>query len=242
MGPAPAPASTLPFARGSQSPAVIVMQLEPFGGRRPATKKAQREASVEGLLAAARALFVSQGYRHTTVDAIAEAAHLTKGAVYFYFRNKEALLSALLDRVETIVLGGMNERIAAAGPGAAPRLAAFMHGQARLGVESPEDVLLLILMSLEFAGTGGPVEARIRAIYDRLYKAIEGVIALGKRRGEIRRDIRTREQAAIIMALHDGTFLEWYRRRQALGGPELVRALRTTMLSGLLETQAPETN
>lgn len=206
---------------------------------RPATKKAQREASVEGLLMAARALFVSQGYRHTTVDAIAEAAHLTKGAVYFYFRNKEALLSALLDRVETIVLGGMNERIA--GEGAAARLAAFMHDQARLGVESPEDVLLLILMSLEFAGTGGPVEARIRAIYERLYKAIEAIIALGKRRGEFRHDVRTREQAAIIMALHDGTFLEWYRRRQALGGPELVRALRTTMLAGLLKSQAPET-
>ena len=209
---------------------------------RPATKKAQREASVEGLLTAARALFVSQGYRHTTVDAIAEAAHLTKGAVYFYFRNKEALLSALLDRVETVVLGGMNGRIAAAGQGAARRLVAFMHGQARLGVESPDDVLLLILMSLEFAGTGGPIEARIRSVYDRLYKAIEGVIALGKRRGEFRHDIRTREQAAIVMALHDGTFLEWYRRRQALGGPELVRALRTTMLAGLLPTQAAETD
>jgi AcrR family transcriptional regulator len=191
---------------------------------------------------AARALFVSQGYRHTTVDEIAEAAHLTKGAVYFYFRNKEALLAALLDRVETIVLGGMNERIASAGQGAQRRLVAFMHGQARLGVESPEDVLLLILMSLEFAGTGGPIEARIRSVYDRLYKAIEGVIALGKRRGEFRADIRTREQAAIVMALHDGTFLEWYRRRQALGGRELVRALRTTMLAGLLRTQAAETN
>lgn len=209
---------------------------------RPATKKAQREASVDGLLMAARALFVSQGYRHTTVDEIAEAAHLTKGAVYFYFRNKEALLAALLDRVETVVLGGMGERVAAAGPGAARRLVAFMHGQARLGVESPEDVLLLILMSLEFAGTGGPIEARIRTVYDRLYKAIEGIIALGKRRGEFRADIRTREQAAIVMALHDGTFLEWYRRRQALGGGELVRALRTTMLAGLLRTQAAETD
>jgi AcrR family transcriptional regulator len=203
---------------------------------RPATKKAQREASVEGLLAAARALFVSQGYRHTTVDAIAEAAHLTKGAVYFYFRAKEALLSSLLDRVETIVVGGMTERIAAARPGASDRLVAFMHGQAQLGVERAEDVLLLILMSLEFAGTGGPIEARIRAIYDRMYKAVEAIIALGKRQGEFRADIRTREQAAIVMALHDGTFLEWYRRRQALGGPELVRALRTTMLAGLLPT------
>ncbi len=207
---------------------------------RPATKRAQREASVEGLLAAARALFVSQGYRHTTVDAIAEAARLTKGAVYFYFRNKEALLLALLDRVETIVVGGMNERVAAAGPGAARRLVAFMHGQARLGVESPEDVLLLILMSLEFAGTSGPVEARVRSVYDRMYKAIEGIIALGKRRDEFRSDIRTREQAAIVMALHDGTFLEWYRRRRALGGAELVRALRTSMLAGLLRTLAAE--
>ena len=207
---------------------------------RPATKKAQREASVEGLLAAARALFVSQGYRHTTVDAIAEAADLTKGAVYFYFRNKEALLAALLGRIETVVVGGMTGRIAAAGPGAADRLVAFMHGQAQLGVESAEDVLLLILMSLEFAGTGGPVEARIRALYDRLYKAIEAIIATGKRRGEFRADIRTREQAAVVMALHDGTFLEWYRRRSALDGPELVRALRTTMLAGVLRAPATE--
>jgi AcrR family transcriptional regulator len=207
---------------------------------RPATKKARREASVEGLLAAARALFVSQGYRHTTVDAIAEAADLTKGAVYFYFRNKEALLAALLGRIETVVVGGMTGRIAAAGPGAADRLVAFMHGQAQLGVESAEDVLLLILMSLEFAGTGGPVEARIRALYDRLYKAIEAIIATGKRRGEFRADLRAREQAAIVMALHDGTFLEWYRRRSALDGPELVRALRTTMLAGLLRAPAAE--
>jgi AcrR family transcriptional regulator len=207
---------------------------------RPQTKKAQREASVEGLLAAARRLFVSQGYRHTTVDEIAEAARLTKGAVYFYFRNKEALLSALLDGVEIVVVEGMTGRVAAAGPGAAGRLVAFMHGQARLGVDRAEDVLLLILMSLEFAGTGGPIEARIRAIYGRLYKAVEAIIALGKRRAEFRADIRTREQAAIVMALHDGTFLEWYRRGHALGGPELVRALRTTMLAGLLPNPSAE--
>ncbi|MCW5770014.1 MAG: TetR/AcrR family transcriptional regulator [Rhodospirillaceae bacterium] len=204
---------------------------------RPNTKKAQREASVEGLLAAARSLFVSQGYRHTTVDEIAVAAHLTKGAVYFYFRNKEALLAALLDRVETVVVGRMTDRIAAAGPAASDRLVAFMHGQAQLGVESAEDVLLLILMSLEFAGKGGPIEARIRAIYERLYKAVESIIAAGKRRGEFRGDLRTREQAAIVMALHDGTFLEWYRRRAALDGPDLVRALRTSMLSGLLPSR-----
>ncbi|MGH7006489.1 MAG: hypothetical protein ACREIP_21290, partial [Alphaproteobacteria bacterium] len=124
-------------------------------------------------------------------------------------------------------------------PKASDRLVAFMHGQAQLGVESAEDVLLLILMSLEFAGKGG-LEARIRGIYERLYKAIEAMITLGKRQGEIRADIRSREQAAIVMALHDGTFLEWYRRREALGGTELVRALRTSMLAGLIPSSSVE--
>lgn len=201
---------------------------------KPQTKKAQREASVEGLLAAARGLFVAQGYRHTTVDEIAEAAGLTKGAIYFYFRNKEALLLALLDRVETVLVGRMTERVAGAGPKAADKLVAFMHGQAQLGIESAEDVLLLILMSLEFAAKGGAIEQRVRGIYDRLYRTIEELVALGKKRGEFRAELRTREQAAIILALHDGTFLEWHRRRDVLDGAGLVRALRTSMLAGLL--------
>ncbi len=202
--------------------------------RRPSTKRAQREASVENLLAAALTLFVARGYRHTTVDDVAEAAKLTKGAVYFYFRSKEALLDALLDRVEAVVVVPMAARVASSGPAAADKLVALMHGQARLGVERANEVLLLILMSIEFAGSRGAIAARLRTIYEKLYKAIEAVIALGKRRGEFRDDRRTREQAATVMALHDGTFLEWYRRRESLSGPELVRTLRASMMAGLI--------
>jgi hypothetical protein len=36
------------------------------------------------------------------------------------------------------------------------------------------------------------------------------------------------------MAGHDGTFLEWYRRGAEFDGEELVRALRTSMLAGLM--------
>ena len=67
---------------------------------------------------------------------------------------------------------------------------------------------------------------------------VEELIELGKRLGEFRRDINTTEQAAIVMAGHDGTFLEWYRRRAAFDGPELVRALRTSMLAGLMAPPA----
>ena len=200
---------------------------------RPTTKKEQREASVEKLLAAALAQFVSRGYRHTTVEQIADTAGLTKGSVYFYFRSKAALLDQLLDRVEAIVVDPIPERLAEAGSDPRDRMVAFVHGQAMLGIEKWEYVLLLILMSLEFAGSGDAIERRITAIYDRLYRHVEAIIADGKRSGAFRADVSAREQAAVVMAGHDGTFLEWYRRKDALDGPALVRALRTATLGGL---------
>ncbi len=204
---------------------------------KPATKSAQRAASVENLLGAALALFVSQGYRHTTVEQIAEAAGLTKGSVYFYFKSKDGLLHALLDGVEEIVVDHMVRRVSDAGPDAAAKIVAFVHGQATLGVTQAEHVLLLVLMSLEFGGQGEAIEARTRAIYDRLYRTLEDLIDFGKSRGEFRTDIRTREQAAIVMAGHDGTFLEWYRRSEDFNGEELVRALRTSTLRSLTQEQ-----
>jgi len=50
----------------------------------------------EQLLKAARELFYKNGYRETTTEAIARRARLTKGAVYYHFKNKEELLYELI--------------------------------------------------------------------------------------------------------------------------------------------------
>jgi hypothetical protein len=72
-----------------------------------------------------------------------------------------------------------------------------------------------------------------QTIYQRLYAFIEKVIRAGRVSGELRTDLSPRELASIIMANHDGTFLEWYRRSGSLKGPALVRALREVVLSGV---------
>ena len=42
--------------------------------------------------------FVRYGYHKTTVDEIARHAHVGKGTIYFYFKNKEDILQTLVDR------------------------------------------------------------------------------------------------------------------------------------------------
>ena len=197
------------------------------------TKQAQREISVEALLQAALRLFVHNGFEQTSVDKIAEAAGLSKGAIYFYFDSKEALLHGLLDQTEKVVVDRMVKTIAGAGPEASDKIAVFVNGQAELGVTDPDRVLLLILSSLEFHNHEGAINDRVQAIYARMYAILEDVIELGKAQRAFRRDLPTAVQAAIIMAGHDGTFLEWHRRKDRLDGPQLVRALRAATLAGL---------
>jgi AcrR family transcriptional regulator len=198
------------------------------------TKKSeQRLASTRRLLDSALHLFVSKGYRSTNLERIAADARLSKGAVFFYFGSKEAVLLELLKRVQAVVVDEALKAGAAGGPGAADKLVAFLHHQARLGVTHRDEVLLLILMSLEFGGNDGAVSRVIRRIYRRLYRFVEALIAEGRASGELRSDLDPRELASIIMANHDGTFLEWYRRSGSLKGAALVRALREVVLSGV---------
>ena len=56
------------------------------------------------MLAAARASFGSKGYTRTSVEEIAAAARVTKGAVYHHFAGKEALFRAVHAEVEAEAL------------------------------------------------------------------------------------------------------------------------------------------
>ena len=49
------------------------------------------------ILTAAQALFARQGYDSATMDQIARAAGLTKGAVYYFFKNKAELFCTIVD-------------------------------------------------------------------------------------------------------------------------------------------------
>ena len=73
------------------------------------------EASRRALLDSARTLFVTQGYGPTSLDEIAAAARLTKGAVYHHFANKLALFEAVLDEVEQETLAKIITAAAGAG-------------------------------------------------------------------------------------------------------------------------------
>ncbi|MCL4183576.1 MAG: TetR family transcriptional regulator [Burkholderiaceae bacterium] len=65
--------------------------------RRTKEQSAQTRAR---LIEAARGEFERRGYAHTTLEQIARAAGLTRGALYFHFADKASLFRAMRDEVE----------------------------------------------------------------------------------------------------------------------------------------------
>ena len=196
-------------------------------------KSEHRDKSIDKLLTAARALFVSRGYRATTLDQSAASAGLTKGAVYFYFGSKESVLLQLFSQVEKEVIVPVVEILTADGPSISDKLIHFTRIHGEMGVTKTEDLLLLILMSLEFAKQSGEAADCIKRMYSVLYEPLEKLMRAGQAAGEIRRDAPSAELASIVVAAHDGAFLEWYRRGTQLDGKSLVRATFSVLLHGL---------
>jgi TetR/AcrR family acrAB operon transcriptional repressor len=60
--------------------------------------KEEAAATRDGILDAAERLFVEQGVSRTTLQHIASAAGVTRGAIYWHFDDKGALFNAMMER------------------------------------------------------------------------------------------------------------------------------------------------
>ncbi|ALN72681.1 TetR family transcriptional regulator C-terminal domain-containing protein [Aureimonas sp. AU20] len=69
---------------------------QPLRPERPATRI--QTANREAILAAALPIFATYGYRGTTIDQIAKRAGMSKPNLLYYFRRKEEIYEALLQR------------------------------------------------------------------------------------------------------------------------------------------------
>lgn len=211
----------------------------PAPKKRPSTKTEQRRVSIERIIDAALNRFLSRGYHATSVDDIAKEAGVTKGAVYFYFESKSAVLLALLDEIEGLVVDGLLARLEEAGPTAQDQLVAAIHSQGAIAADRSRYLILFTIAMVEFSGTDDPIERRLQSIYGRFNEAMEKIVVRGQRTGEFSASIRARELTAIVLALEHGTMLEWYFRSGKLDGAELVRAARTVLLSGVTLQKQP---
>lgn len=193
------------------------------------TTRGRGEESRDIILSAARPLFARHGYDGTSLDEVARDAGFTKGAVYYFFRSKEALFLSLLDAIEVRSIGRTAEVMDAAEGTTERQIGLFIRLQAQWAGSNPDDLAILIRSSIDAVGEQSPVSARVAAIYARMEKALEG--ALLRDGPERARGAALSDVIVSLLALHDGNMLLWYRNGcDPAIGRRLVAATRRAML------------
>lgn len=176
-----------------------------------AKKKQDSEASVEKIERAALMLFARNGYTETSLEQVAEEAGFTKGAVYYYFKTKEALLVYLLDRIRARSILLTQQHIRELTGSAVDKLVAFVQKQAGWAAKYPDDLVILILTSLQFRETDTPARQAVRAYYSIMTEVLTEIFTEGVKKGELSKKLDIETTVLANIARHDGNMLLWYR-------------------------------
>lgn len=174
-------------------------------------KKGDREESLAGIRDAAVRLFASRGYANTSLEDVASAAGFTKGAVYYYFKSKENLLLSVLHAIEE---RSIDKTVAAVQSGdgtVLEKMIEFSTLHGRWAAEAPDDLAILMLVSIETAMAKNRIRKRVLAFYAKMEALLTDLIEQGKARGELPETFSTEEAVTTTIAHHDGNMLLWYR-------------------------------
>jgi TetR/AcrR family acrAB operon transcriptional repressor len=166
--------------------------------------------------------FARDGYHATSIDRIARAAGVTKGALYYHFRDKEALLfGALDDRVS-----GFEQRVVERVTRLKDPVAA-LYAVGEICVEqatrSNHRRFLLTLM-VEALDTHPALSERFRQMMKRFREFLANTVRIGQRRGAFRKDVDAALAAQLFVAALVGTEIQYYQDPRAIDLARSVHA------------------
>ncbi len=167
----------------------------------PAARRSHRRH--DDLVDAALRAFAAKGVTATSVDDIVRAAGVAKGTFYLYFESKDAVVTAVAQRLVEGVAREMDAALGAAGRPAAVRLAGLAEAMSAVGAEAHERELVEVIHRPENAAIHDRLSARIMV---RLAPGVAAVIADGIRDGEFIAQDPDRAAAFVLAcftALHD---------------------------------------
>jgi AcrR family transcriptional regulator len=193
--------------------------MSPMGRPRRAERP---DASREHLLAAAIDCFARFGYQGTSIDRIARHAGVTKGALYYHFRDKEELLfEAVGGRVgefEQHVLAEVGPAQSAVASLRRVIDTCFFHATVS------KHRRFIITLMIEALDTNPQLSARFQRILRRMRFFLADIVRRGQADGSVRPDVDPQETAALIAGAIMGAEIQHYQDPEEI---ELRRVLDT---------------
>ena len=163
------------------------------------------------ILDAAEAVFHAQGVARTSLADVAEAANVTRGAIYWHFKNKGDLFVAMCERVrlpmETMIEATVdkyeNDPL-----GKFRMKCVFLFNDAMNNPHSRK-VFDIVYHKCEFVDAKDPIMVRQHECYQRGMTNIEKMLANAIEKGQLPRNLDIRQATIMLHATVVGLMNNW---------------------------------
>ncbi|AVI62721.1 TetR family transcriptional regulator [Halomonas sp. GFAJ-1] len=174
--------------------------------------KAEAAATREALLDAAEEVFFAKGVARTSLEQIARHAGLTRGAVYWHFKDKADLFKALVERVRMPFQSLMDEvDISDADISPLESIRRACHtGMARLEQPSYQRILSILMHRCEFFSDINPLEMQDK-IAKECFDEMLAVFKLAQHQQLLRDGLSPEVATQMMQSMLGGLFHDWLR-------------------------------
>ena len=196
--------------------------------------KEDAEVTRQNLLSGALKVFSRQGYAAARLEDIAEEAGVTRGAIYWHFKNKADLYNTLVGETLSGIQGVVDRAVRKGGT--------FLEIQRRVMIyitTLPEvDEVYRAVMELTILKTGyePELEEGMRAkneVTHQVETELAGYFRMGIAIGEVRADLDPIIAARSMMAYMNGIVLNWLMDQQAFSLRQCAPALIDIYIRGI---------
>lgn len=192
-------------------------------------------ATRDSILDAAEQLFVKQGVSGTTLQHIATAAGVTRGAIYWHFLDKGAMFNAMMERVKTPLEAAA--QLVDSDSAVAPLEALRRHILVvlQVTVEDPQArrVFEIATLKMEFTDELNEVRERRKQNQEMWMARTEQRIRAAVANGQARADVDPFAVALGLWAILDGLLRAWLLDPQAFDLMKVGAQIVDTHLASL---------
>ena len=203
--------------------------------------KAEAETTRAAILDAAEVLFYQHGVSRTTLEKIAVAANVTRGAIYWHFQNKADLFNAMLERVRLPfqhMLEALDSKTSAE-PFALVRQLYIDGLQLIASSEQHHRVLTIVFHRCEYIDELNPAVNKQDELDEQAVAVMQRAFERAEQAGTLRVGVTPRLAALSLHMYVGGIISHFLLKPRQCDLRQHAPALIDTMLQGLKQPNSP---
>lgn len=155
-------------------------------------------------------LFLCKGFSGATTNELVRLAGVSKGALYWHFKDKDDILCHITDKYHNEFIKVITQKMDECKGSFTDKFKEFYKVSSEIARDKRDLLLVFTSLLVEFAGAGSDIEKKMKEINNQYVLIIQKLIEYGIQEGSVANEVNPIIYARIVSAALMGALVLYY--------------------------------